>query len=269
MQTSLLNVLLQRTSSDLKIKGGIYFNDSMNPSLRMINCVSAYVRQDDSLLLSHLTVRETLQFAAELKMNQNLTKQQKYSKVEDIIDLLGLRECANVILGDDAVKGCSGGQRRRVSIGMQLVTEPACLFLDEPTTGLDALTARAVVLILKKIADSGRTVVCTIHQPRADIWHVFDNVVLLVTGGCAGYSGRVDNVVKYFKEAGHVAPAFTNVPGKDNNQKNSLETSPFLSLSNTHYYDVLLFRFYSRHCICQHSVSRTGRRYSQDSEFTC
>lgn len=221
-QTSLLNVLLHRASSNHKIKGAIYFNDSKNPSLQMINCVSAYVRQDDNFLLSHLTVRETLQYAAELKMDHNLNKQQKHSKVDDIIDLLGLRECADVIIGNDAVKGCSGGQRRRVSIGMQLVTEPACLFLDEPTTGLDALTAKAVVLTLKQIADSGRTVVCTIHQPRADIWSVFDNMVLLVTGGRAAYSGRADSVVDYFKDAGHVAPSFTNVPGKYNNQKSSL-----------------------------------------------
>lgn len=74
-------------------------------------------------------------------------------------------------------------------------------------------TAKAVVLTLKEIAASGRTVICTIHQPRADIWHVFDNVVLLVTGGYAAYSGRADKVVDYFEEAGHVAPAFTNIPG--------------------------------------------------------
>ena len=73
--------------------------------------------------------------------------------------------------------------------------------------------AKAVVLTLKQIAASGRTVVCTIHQPRADIWHVFDNVVLLVTGGCAAYSGRADKVVEYFEDAGHVAPLFTNIPG--------------------------------------------------------
>ncbi|KAG0340433.1 bifunctional tryptophan synthase trp1 [Podila humilis] len=211
-KTSLLNVLLHRTSSDLKMTGGIYFNGTKNPSLRMINSVCSYVRQDDNFLLSHLTVRETLQYAAELRMNDSLTKQEKHSKVEDIIDLLGLRECADVIIGNSAVKGCSGGQRRRVSIGIQLVTEPSCLFLDEPTSGLDALTAKAVVLTLKQIAASGRTVVCTIHQPRADIWHVFDNVVLLVTGGCAAYSGRADKVVEYFEEAGHVAPAFTNIP---------------------------------------------------------
>lgn len=204
------------------MKGGIYFNDSKNPSLRTINGVCSYVRQDDNFLLSHLTVRETLQYAAELRMEGSLTKQQKHSKVEDIIDLLGLRDCADVIIGSSAVKGCSGGQRRRVSIGIQLVTEPACLFLDEPTTGLDALTAKAVVLTLKQIAASGRTVVCTIHQPRADIWHVFDNVVLLVTGGCAAYSGRADKVVEYFEDAGHVAPAFTNIPGKDSSQRSNI-----------------------------------------------
>ncbi|KAF9211925.1 hypothetical protein BGZ59_007441 [Podila verticillata] len=194
-KTSLLNVILNRSSSDLTMTGNIYFNDTKNPSLRMINGVSAYVRQDNNFFLSHLTVRETLQYTAELKMDHSLTKQQKHSKVEDIIDLLGLRECADVIIGNDAVKGCSGGQRRRVSIGVQLVTEPACLFLDEPTTGLDALTAKAVVLTLKRIAASGRTV-----------------VLLLVTGGCAAYSGRADEVVGYFEDAGHVAPAFTSVP---------------------------------------------------------
>ncbi|KAI1317208.1 hypothetical protein EDD11_008900 [Mortierella claussenii] len=211
-KTSLLNVLLHRTSADLKMKGAIYYNDTKNPSLRLINGVSSYVRQDDNFLLSHLTVRETLQYAAQLRMDSSISKTDKYAKVEDIIDLLGLRECADVIVGNTAVKGISGGQRRRVSIGIQLVTEPACLFLDEPTSGLDALTAKAVVLTLKQIAASGRTVVCTIHQPRADIWHVFDNVVLLVTGGCAAYSGRADKVVEYFEDAGHVAPMFTNVP---------------------------------------------------------
>ncbi|KAG0023705.1 hypothetical protein BGZ82_010672, partial [Podila clonocystis] len=241
-KTSLLNVLLKRASSHLKIKGGIYFNDSKNPSLRMINCVSAYVRQDDSFLLSYLTVRETLQYAAELKMDHNLTKQQKHSKVEDIIDLLGLRECADVIIGNDAVKGCSGGQRRRVSIGVQLVTEPACLFLDEPTTGLDALTANAIALTLKHIAESGRTVVCTIHQPRADIWHVFDNVVLLVTGGCVAYSGRVDNVVTYFEDAGHTAPAFTNIP--DTASVNT--RSPELEEETRKIVNTLVARFNSR-----------------------
>ncbi|KAF9907528.1 hypothetical protein EC991_010824 [Linnemannia zychae] len=211
-KTSLLNALLRRTPGNIKMEGAIYYNDTKNPSLRTTNAVTSYVRQDDNFLLSHLTVRETLEYAAELQMDSSIPKADKYAKVADIIDLLGLRECADVIIGSPAVKGCSGGQRRRVSIGIQLITEPSCLFLDEPTSGLDALTAKAVVLTLKQIAASGRTVICTIHQPRADIWHVFDNVVLLVTGGHAAYSGRADKVVEYFEEAGHVAPAFTNVP---------------------------------------------------------
>ncbi|KAF9159252.1 hypothetical protein DFQ26_006751 [Actinomortierella ambigua] len=211
-KTSLLNVLLGRADKNLKRQGNIYFNDTANPSLRQITSCCAYVRQDDNFLLSHLTVRETLQYAAQMNMDSKLSKAVKFAKVEEIIDILGLRECADVIVGSAAVKGISGGQRRRVSIGVQLVTEPACLFLDEPTSGLDALTAKAVVLTLKNIAASGRTVVCTIHQPRADIWHVFDNVVLLVTGGRPAYSGRADKVVEYFEEAGHVVPALTNTP---------------------------------------------------------
>ncbi|KAG0044646.1 hypothetical protein BGZ83_010116 [Gryganskiella cystojenkinii] len=211
-KTTLLNALLHRTPASLKGTGSIFFNDTKDPSLRMINGVSSYVRQDDYFLLSHLTVRETLQYAVELRMDSIISKVDKFAKVEDIIDLLGLRECADVIVGSTTVKGISGGERRRISIGIQLVTEPACLFLDEPTSGLDALTAKAVVLTLKRIAASGRTVVCTIHQPRADIWHVFDNVVLLVTGGCVAYSGRADKVVEYLEQAGHIAPPLTNVP---------------------------------------------------------
>ncbi|KAG0196351.1 hypothetical protein BGX28_010261, partial [Mortierella sp. GBA30] len=183
-KTSLMSVLLQRTSSNLNMTGSIYFNDTKNPSLRMINGVSSYVRQDDNYLLSHLTARETLQYAADLRMDSSISKADKHAKIEDIIDLLGLRECADVIVGSYSVKGCSGGERR----------------------------PKAVVLTLKRIASSGRTVVCTIHQPRADIWHVFDNVVLLVTGGCAAYSGRADKVVEYFEGAGHVPPPFINVP---------------------------------------------------------
>ena len=110
MQTTLSNALFHRASSDLEMKGNIYFNNTKNPSLRMIHGIFAYVRQDDNFLLPHLTVQETLQYAAELKMDHTLTKQQKHRKVEDII---GLRDCADVIIGNDAVKGCSDDRRRR------------------------------------------------------------------------------------------------------------------------------------------------------------
>lgn len=113
-----------------------------------------------------------------------------------------------------------GGIRRGRYVTCERISRPYTSWLTNsfhfyvPLTLGSTHIAKVVVLTLKRIAASGRTVVCTIHQPRADIWHVFDNVVLLVTGGCAAYSGRADKVVEYFEGAGHVAPAFTNIPGR-------------------------------------------------------
>lgn len=92
------------------------------------------------MLLTHLTVRETLDYATELGVGKTLSAIEKRARVEEVVELMGLQECADVMIGNSEKSGCSGGQRRRVSIGMQLVNEPACLFLDEPTSGLDALT---------------------------------------------------------------------------------------------------------------------------------
>lgn len=139
-QTSLLNALLGRTSPNLTTTGNVYFNGTKNPSLHKINTISGYVRQEDSCLLSHLTVRQTLRYAIQLCKKKIQSVPERERKVEEVMDLVGLRDCADVLVGDDETTGCSGGQRRRVSIGIQLVDEPACLFLDEPTTGLDART---------------------------------------------------------------------------------------------------------------------------------
>ncbi|KAF9564211.1 hypothetical protein EC968_004605 [Mortierella alpina] len=211
-KTTLINALLHRSPQGVKISGNIYFNGSKNPSMRKINTVCGYVRQDDGMLMAHLTVRETLRYAAELGMAKSLTKIEKWAKVDEIIDLIGLTECRDVLVGDDDTSGISGGQRRRVSIGLQLVNEPACLFLDEPTSGLDALTAKTLVLTLKRIALAGRTVVCAIHQPRIDIWNEFDNVLLLMTGGRLAYAGKAPDAIAYFERAGYTPPEQTNVP---------------------------------------------------------
>ncbi|KAG0209869.1 hypothetical protein BGX33_005289 [Mortierella sp. NVP41] len=182
-KTTFLNSLLRRTQPSIQVSGDIYFNGTENPSMGQINTVSGYVRQGEGLLMSHLTMRETLNFAAELGMSQSLSATQKRARVEEVNELMGLQECADVRIGNNEKSGCSGGQRRRVSIGMQLINEPACLFLDEPTTGFDALTALSIVQILKSLAISGRTIVCTIHQPEVGIWDEFDDVLLLVKGG--------------------------------------------------------------------------------------
>ncbi|KAG9066155.1 ATP-binding cassette sub- G member 5 [Linnemannia hyalina] len=151
-------------------------------------------------------------YAAQLGMGKTLSAAEKHARVEEVIELMGLQDCATVNIGNSDKSGCSGGQRRRVSIGMQLVNEPACLFLDEPTSGLDALTALSVMQTLKKVAASGRTVVCTIHQPRVDIWEELDDVLLLVRGGRLAYAGRADQAIDHFERAGYSLPLYTNPP---------------------------------------------------------
>ncbi|KAF9545962.1 hypothetical protein EC957_010347 [Mortierella hygrophila] len=211
-KTTLLNTLLSRTQEGMQVSGDIYFNGTKNPSIGQINTVSGYVRQGDGMLLTHLTVRETLNYAAQLGMGKTLSAAEKHARVEEVIELMGLQDCATVNIGNSDKSGCSGGQRRRVSIGMQLVNEPACLFLDEPTSGLDALTALSVMQTLKKVAASGRTVVCTIHQPRVDIWEELDDVLLLVRGGRLVYAGRADQAIDHFEHAGYSLPLYTNPP---------------------------------------------------------
>ncbi|OAQ28498.1 P-loop containing nucleoside triphosphate hydrolase protein, partial [Linnemannia elongata AG-77] len=211
-KTTLLNALLNRTQEGIQVSGDIYFNRTKNPSIGQINTVSGYVRQGDGMLLTHLTVRETLDYAAELGVGKTLSAIEKRARVEEVIELMGLQECADVMIGNSEKSGCSGGQRRRVSIGIQLVNEPACLFLDEPTSGLDALTALSVMQTLKRIATSGRTVVCTIHQPRVEIWEELDDVILLVSGGRLAYAGRADQAMDHFERAGHSLPLYTNPP---------------------------------------------------------
>ncbi|KAG0022926.1 hypothetical protein BGZ80_010841 [Entomortierella chlamydospora] len=182
-KTTLLNALLHRNSS--RVSGDIYFNGVKVLSKSKINAICGYVRQDDGFLMSHLTVRETLRYATELGMEKPLPVAEKWRKAEEIMDLMGLRECADVMVGGEGFSGCSGGQRRRVSIGMQLVIEPACLFLDEPTSGLDALT---------------------------DIWNELDNVLLLMTGGRLAYAGKTDEALGYFEQAGYAPLKHMNPP---------------------------------------------------------
>ncbi|KAK8961580.1 ABC transporter G family member 20 [Platanthera guangdongensis] len=122
--------------------------------------ISAYVMQED-LLYPMLTVEETLMFAAEFRLPRTLSHSKKKIRVEALIDQLGLRRAAGTIIGDEGHRGVSGGERRRVSIGIDIIHDPIILFLDEPTSGLDSTSAFMVVKVLQRIAQSG-----SIRQPR-------------------------------------------------------------------------------------------------------
>lgn len=214
-KTTLLNVMAGRVEhgssmgllTRLGVEGGVLYNDiALAP--QEARQVVGYVLQHDHLL-PHLTVRETLRYAGYLRLPPSLTRQRKLQIVEEVIMELGLKDCANRRVGGDGAHGISGGERRRVSIGIQMLTDPGVLFLDEPTSGLDSYTANKLVSTLADLAHQGRTIVCTIHQPRSDIFQLFDDVMLLSKGHQV-YYGPAQSMLDYFQRLGYVCPTHTN-----------------------------------------------------------
>lgn len=164
-KTTLLNTVSSRISSPrLAQSGTVLFG--AQPSVHGVR--SAYVTQTD-VLLPTLTARETLQYSADLRLPPPSTAEDRRRMVDEVILELGLKEAAATRVGSSLHRGLSGGEKRRVSIGVQLLANPSVLFLDEPTTGLDASSAFQLVRTLKNLAAKGRAVVVTIHQPRSEI----------------------------------------------------------------------------------------------------
>lgn len=213
-KSSLLNLISGRVKSNLlnsfQTTGHVLFND-MPVCNDMFKSVCCYVSQDDDHLLAKLTVRETLAYAAELRL-QHMSKQGRREKVESLVAELGLKHCENTLVGNEFVKGISGGEKRRVSLGVQLLTDPPVLLLDEPTSGLDSFTSTMILEILNKLCSkAGKTVVLTIHQPRAELFQRFGNVLLLAKGGQAAFNGPPGAMAEYFSQQGYDCPPLTNV----------------------------------------------------------
>ncbi|NXV44327.1 ABCG8 protein, partial [Uria aalge] len=206
-KTSLLDVITCRDHGG-KIKSGqILINNKPSTPQLVKKCI-AHVRQDDRLL-PHLTVRETLLFVAKLRLPKFFSDSQRKKRVEDVIAELRLRQCANTRVGNEYLRGVSGGERRRVSIGVQLLWNPGILILDEPTSGLDSFTAHNLVITLSRLARGNRLVLLSLHQPRSDIFQLFD-LVLLMTSGVTVYSGTARDMVQYFTELGYPCPRYSN-----------------------------------------------------------
>uniref|UniRef100_A0A8C9WJT8 ATP-binding cassette, sub-family G (WHITE), member 2c n=1 Tax=Scleropages formosus TaxID=113540 RepID=A0A8C9WJT8_SCLFO len=170
---------------------------------------SAYVVQDD-ILMGTLTVRENLAFSANLRLSQRqYSHMDKAAKVNQVIQELGLQDCADTKIGTVFLRGVSGGEKKRCGIGMELITSPALLFLDEPTTGLDANTANSIIALLQKLSRDGKTVIFSIHQPRYSIFRQFDHLTLLNQGE-AIYAGEASKAVAYFEDLGYKCEQFNN-----------------------------------------------------------
>ncbi|NWJ00365.1 ABCG8 protein, partial [Crypturellus undulatus] len=206
-KTSLLDVITCRDHGG-KIKSGqILINDKTSTPQLVKKCI-AHVRQDDRLL-PHLTVKETLLFVAKLRLPKFFSDSQRKKRVDDVIAELRLRQCANTRVGSEYLRGVSGGERRRVGIGVQLLWNPGILILDEPTSGLDSFTAHNLVMTLSRLARGNRLVLLSVHQPRSDIFQLFD-LVLLLTSGVTIYSGTARDMVQYFTELGYPCPKYSN-----------------------------------------------------------
>jgi ABC-type multidrug transport system ATPase subunit len=171
-----------------------------------------FVPQEDTMVRC-LTVREVLAHEAALRLDRGVGQDEREAIINETLEVLGLVEVQNSIIGDELIRGVSGGQRKRVNIGMELVAKPTLLFLDEPTSGLDSTASAEVVKALARVTHGkGITVAAVIHQPRYEIFTLFDDILLLGKGGRTAYLGPTDDALAYFAKLGYVCPKFTSPP---------------------------------------------------------
>ncbi|RKP10124.1 ABC-2 type transporter-domain-containing protein [Thamnocephalis sphaerospora] len=202
-KTTLLDVLAQRKSAGAMF-GDIWLQKRHpGPDFCLL---TGYSEQMD-IHNGFATVRETIRFSAYLRRSQTVSKVEKDRDVEHVIRLLELEEIADALIGSaETGKGISAEERKRVSIAVELVAKPVVLFLDEPTSGLDSQASLGIVSFLRRLADEGQAVICTIHQPSAVLFEHFDKLLLLVRGGKPAYFGEIGRdartLLSYFKRHG-------------------------------------------------------------------
>ncbi|KAK4493225.1 hypothetical protein RD792_017905 [Penstemon davidsonii] len=206
-KTTLLTALGGRLGGHLA--GNITYNNK--PFSNTMKSNTGFVTQDD-VLYPNLTVTETLVYTALLRLPKTLTEEQKAQHAEAVINQLGLSRCKDSIIGGDLLRGVSGGERKRVSIGQEMLINPGLLFLDEPTSGLDSTTAQRIVSTLWELANGGRTIVMTIHQPSSRLFYMFHKVLLLSEGNII-YFGKGSNALDYFSSVGF-APSVAMNPAE-------------------------------------------------------
>ncbi|KAL7190800.1 hypothetical protein ACSBR2_022976 [Camellia fascicularis] len=204
-KSTLLDGLAGRIASG-SLKGKVALDGvDMSPSL--IKRTSAYIMQDDRLF-PMLTVYETFMFAADFRLGP-ISREEKQLRVEKLIEQLGLSSTRNTYIGDEGTRGVSGGERRRVSIGIDIIHGPSLLFLDEPTSGLDSTSAHSVIEKVHDIARSGSTVILTIHQPSSRIQLLLDHLIILARGMLM-YQGSPKDVALHLGRMGKKVPKGEN-----------------------------------------------------------
>uniref|UniRef100_A0A5B6YTB6 Putative Pleiotropic drug resistance protein 12 n=1 Tax=Davidia involucrata TaxID=16924 RepID=A0A5B6YTB6_DAVIN len=164
--------------------------------------ISGYCEQND-IHSPQVTVRESLIYSAFLRLPKEVQKEEKMIFVDEVMELVELDNLKDAIVGLPGITGLSTEQRKRLTIAVELVANPSIIFMDEPTSGLDARAAAIVMRTVRNTVDTGRTVVCTIHQPSIDIFEAFDELLLMKRGGQVIYAGPLGRnshkIVEYFE----------------------------------------------------------------------
>ncbi|XP_067625363.1 ABC transporter G family member 18 [Eurosta solidaginis] len=199
-KSTLLNILASYTiygyTGDIRINGNLRDIKAFKPNV-------AYITQDFTLQ-QFLTVKEAMQFAANLKIGSEMTNAEKKERTLKILEAVDLKESLNIRTGD-----LSGGQKKRLAISLELVNNPPILILDEPTSGLDSSTTNHIISLLKNLASAGHNIICTIHQPSGLCFRMFDHLYAIAEGSCI-YAGRPENLVPYLAESNLPCPQSYN-----------------------------------------------------------
>ncbi|XP_028759017.1 ABC transporter G family member 15 [Neltuma alba] len=204
-KTTLLRSLSGRLAGNVVVTGNVLIGGKK----KCFKCREVSYVDTEELFLGTLTVRETLAYSANLRLPSRMTREEISKVVEETIIQLGLEECADSKLGNWHLRGISSGEKKRLSIGLEILTQPHVLLLDEPTSGLDSASAFYVIQTLCSIANDGKVVVCSIHQLSSELFNLFDDLLLLSSGETV-YFGEAKMALKFFTDAGFPCPVRRN-----------------------------------------------------------
>ncbi|MED6209485.1 ABC transporter G member 28 [Stylosanthes scabra] len=192
------------------MSGSILIN-GRNESIHSFKKIIGFVPQDD-VVHGNLTVEENLWFSAQCRLSADLSKPEKVLVLERVIEFLGLQSVRNSLVGTVEKRGISGGQRKRVNVGLEMVMEPSLLILDEPTSGLDSASSQLLLRALRREALEGVNICMVVHQPSYALFKMFDDLILLGKGGLTVYHGPSKKVEEYFSGLGIHIPERINPP---------------------------------------------------------
>ncbi|MCD9646333.1 ABC transporter G member 28 [Datura stramonium] len=209
-KTTFLSALTGKAAAGCTTTGSILINGKSD-SIQSYKKVIGYVPQDD-IVHGNLTVEENLWFSARCRLSADLAKPEKVLVVERVIESLGLQQVRDSLVGTVEKRGISGGQRKRVNVGLEMVIEPSLLILDEPTSGLDSSSSQLLLRALRREALEGVNICMVVHQPSYTLFRMFDDFILLAKGGLTAYHGPVSKVEEYFSGIGINVPDRVNPP---------------------------------------------------------